>query len=353
MKEVKISNIQLGMLTFGFLYGSTAVANPAVAAKRDGWIALILGWTIGAFLILMYIHISKLNYRKNLNEILDACLGKVLGKVIMMLYILFFIYKAAINTRAFGEFMAIVSYPETPLIFLMSAFIIAAIYLAKSGLETIGRVAEIFVPLLPIPIIIVTTSMVTMKDYTGFEPVLLEVLPVIKSAAGIISTIVGDFIVFLMILPYTNSKKGRVRSTLWAYLSLGVFIMIIVVRNIKVIGPVLLEHFNYPAHVAAQLIPGLNIDPLIDINLLLGGGFKTVVFLYAAAKATAEMFKIDDYKPLVFAFAVFVLVTSFWIVPNAVELKRWNGSVAIILITIPFQVILPLAIFFISMIKAK
>jgi spore germination protein KB len=156
-----------------------------------------------------------------------------------------------------------------------------------------------------------------------------------------------------MILPHTNSEKGRLKATLWGYLSLGVIIMIIAVRNIIVIGPVLLEHFIYTAHIAAQLIPGISIDPLIDISLLLGGGFKTGVFLYAAVKATAEVFGIDEYKPLVWAFALFVIVASYWIVPDAVELKRWNGSLAIILLTIPFQVILPLAIFITSAVKRE
>ncbi|MCX7924071.1 MAG: endospore germination permease [Clostridia bacterium] len=351
MKEVKLSNIQLGLLTFGFLYGSTAILNPAMGAKRDAWIALILGWFTGFIFILGYLYISKLNQGKTLNEILEECFGKVLGKLAIAFYILFFLYKAVINIRGFGEFMAIVSYPETPLIFLMSVFMLAVIYVVKSGLATIGRLAEMLVPLMPIPILVVASSMVTMKNYSGFQPVLLEIAPVIKGAAGVVSTIFGDFILFLMVLPYTNKVKGRFKSSLLALMLLGVLLMIIVVRNLIVIGPVLIEHFIYAAHVSAQLVPGMNIDPLVDVNLLLGGGFKVALCLYAVTKATAELFKVESYKPLVSAFAVLAIVLAFWIIPSSIELRRWSGSLSIILVTIPAHVILPLAMLIVSIIK--
>ncbi|KNY25384.1 GerAB/ArcD/ProY family transporter [Pseudobacteroides cellulosolvens] len=204
MKEVKLSNIQLGMLALGFLYGSTAIVNPASAAKRDAWISVLLGWAIGAILILMVLYISKINKGKTLSEILLSCFGKVFGKIFMGFFIIFFLYKATINTRAFGEFMATVSYPETPLIVLMGVFILGAIYVARSGLACLGRVSEILVPLIPFPIFVVASSMITMKNYSGFQPMLMEVMPIIKSAASYIATISGDFIVFLMLLPYTN-----------------------------------------------------------------------------------------------------------------------------------------------------
>lgn len=351
MKEVKMSNIQLGMLTLGFLYGSIAIINPVIKAKRDGWLALILGFILGYLLILMYMHISRLHCGKTMTEILESCFGAVLGKMIIALYILFFIYKAVINTRGFGEFMAIVSYPETPLYFLMGTFILAAVYVARSGLATIGRISEILVPLIPIPVLLVSASIITMKNYSGFEPVLLEILPVIKSMFSTVSTSLGDFVVFLMILPYTNNEKSRLKAATVGILSLFFLMMLIVVRNLIVIGPVLIEHFSYPAHVASQLIPGISIDPLVDVNLLLGGGFKVAVFIYAAAKATAELFGIDNHEPFVCSFAVLIMVLAFWIVPDAITLRRWSGSISVILFTVPYQILFPFVIYIISIIK--
>ncbi|HEY9060723.1 MAG TPA: GerAB/ArcD/ProY family transporter [Pseudobacteroides sp.] len=175
--------------------------------------------------------------------------------------------------------------------------------------------------------------------------------PIIQSAFGVISTILGDSVVFLMILPYTNNEKGRLKAITAGILVLFPLLMLIVVRNLIVIGPVLIDHFTYPAHIASQLIPGTSIDPLVDVNLSLGGGFKVTVFLYAAAKTTAELFKLDSYEPLVSAFAVLFIVLAFWIVPDAITLTKWTGSIAGNVLTIPFHIVLPLTMLIISIIK--
>jgi len=351
MKVVKLSNIQLGMLTIGFLYGSSAITNPAMIAKRDAWIALIISWIIGAGIILMVLCISKLNNGKSLNEILENCFGIILGRVIIILYIIFFIYKAAFNTFSFGIFMVTVTYPETPLVVIMGIFIVSTTYVVKCGLSTIGKISEVLAPLIPIPIFLVSISIVTMKNYTGFQPILLEIGPVVKSVASTISTVIGDFIAFLMILPYTNKQEGRSKAVFWGYFIIGLLLMVIVIRTLIVIGPVLLDSFVYPAHVAAQLIPTINIDPLVDVNLILGGGFKVTIFLYAVSKMISELFKIKNHRVFVSAFAILSIVVSLWFFPEATELRKWTGSWEIIMVNTPFQIILPVIMLIISIAK--
>ena len=353
MENVKLSNIELGLLTLGFLYGSSAISNPAMEAKRDAWFALILSWIIGSGFILMTLYISKLNNGKCFTEILYSCFGEVLGKFVTILYILFFLYKAAINTGLFGMFMAAVSYPETPFTVIMGVFLIAVIYVVRCGLGTLGKISEILVPLIPLQVLIVAISIVTMKNYSGFQPMFLEIAPIIRSIADVISNISGDFIVFLMILPYTNDEKGRLKAAFCGFAGVGFILIIIVIRNLKVIGPELIENFIYPAHVAAQLIPYISIDPLIDLNLLLGEGFKVSVFLYAASKAIGEFFNLDNHKSLVCAIATLVIVIADWLIPNGVELKRWISSWAIFIWTAPFQLVFPLAMLIISAIKSR
>jgi spore germination protein KB len=255
------------------------------------------------------------------------------------------------NIRAFGEFMITVGYDGTPLWVLMGLLVIVIVYAIRSGLTTIGKMSEIFVPIIPIPILILSSSIITIHDFSVFKPILTEVAPVIKATGTVVTTIFGDFFVFLMILPYTNKEKGRFKAVYIALCVMELLHLMIVVRETMLIGPGLFENINYPAHVAAQMLKVINMDPVIDVNLLFGGSFKIIIHLYAAIKMTSELFGIEEYKPLVCAFAVLVFVIGYWVFPNPIEMQKYLKSIANIFYRFPFQTLFPILVLIISIVK--
>jgi spore germination protein KB len=302
-------------------------------------------------LVTIYLFISKLNEEKSFAGILENCFGKVIGKAIGLLYAFGFLHLAAMHINGFGEFMITVSYVDVPLYILIGVMILICVYVVRSGLETIGRLSELFAIITPLSVLLVFFSITTIGNYTGFEPMLLEVAPIIKGGVASAVTVYGDFIAFLMILPDTNNEKGRFKSIYITMIAIGLTVMSIVTRNIMLLGPELLGYFSYPSSVAAQLIPGISIDPIIDINLVIGGGARVVVYLYAATKMTAEVFEFEDYKPLVCAFAVFVLVAAYWVFPSSIEASKWSDSISSIIYCVPSKIILPVIILIISIVK--
>lgn len=353
MNHVKISNYQLALIAIAYFFGSSTISNPGISAKRDAWLAVILGILFSFLLITIYLFLSKINKRRNLVEIAEYCFGKIAGRIICAIYILFFLYNAAYNTRTFSEFIVTVSFPDTPLIAIILLLSICAFYLARSGLSTMGKVSEILTPVLPIAVIIVTTSLVYVSDYTGFKPMFLEIPAIFSSAIDITSNVFGDFVVFLMILPYTNDIKGRFKATYWAIFVTGLMTLIIATRNIQIIGPALSDYIQYPSHIAAQLIPGISIDVLVDINILIGSIVKVAVSLYAMSKITSQIFNIKEFKPVVTAFALFNIPVTFWIFPNAMDIFEWAKSLGDTLISLPVQLIIPVIMLIITIIKNK
>ncbi len=352
-RDVKISNYQLAIMLIGYFYGSTAIANPAIAAKRDAWLAVILGTLLGTLLVTLHLYISKINNGKNLVGILEYCFGKIAGKLICILYVLYFLYLSTYNARTFGEFMIAVSYPETPMIVLVTLLIICAVYAARSGLSVIGKTCEVLVPLLPAAVLVVTLSLLNTSDFTGFKPMLQDVDAVIKSSLDLVSNVYGDFVVFIMVLPYTTSAKGRFKATYWAIAVTFAILFTTSSRNIQLIGPALTDYFRYPTHVAAQMIPGISIDPLVDMNLLIGGGVKATLSIYGCAKITGEIFGIENCKPLIAVFALVPIVLGFWFFPDAVELYHWAKSMGDSVLSIFPQLLIPIAILIISIVKNR
>ena len=148
IREVKISGYQLGILIMGFLFGSSAVLNPAVAAGQDAWLANIFGLVQGLGLIWIYVKLSLLNQEQSLVEILKAHFGKYLGTLVTLLYISYFIHLAALVLRDFGEHMAVSVFFDTPEVFIMGCFALLVGYCLRSGLEVTARAAEMLIPYL-------------------------------------------------------------------------------------------------------------------------------------------------------------------------------------------------------------
>ena len=79
---------------------------------------------------------------------------------------------------------------------------------------------------------------------------------------------------------------------------------------------------TFVPHLVSLLIPGLNVEPLVDTNLLIGGGVKISVCIYAAARAVSQVAHIDDYRKLTGAITTFCVVLSLWEYENQIEMSQ-------------------------------
>jgi len=103
IRKEYISPIQLTMLIIGYILGSSVVSYPAKGAGRDAWIAHLIAWVLGGVLLFIYVMIAKLNSEKTLMEILKEHFGKILGSIIGVLYIFYFIHIASLTSTLFSS----------------------------------------------------------------------------------------------------------------------------------------------------------------------------------------------------------------------------------------------------------
>lgn len=349
MEKEKISSLQLFMLMTGFLFGSTLIINPITSAKNDGWLAIIIGGIGGTLLLRMYATISALNPSKNFAEILKSHLGKVLGNVLALLYVWYFTHLASLVLRNFGSFMTTTAYLYTPLEVIIVIFAIIIVYAVNSGIEVVSRVSEILVPVIPVIAVLISIGIVTVHDFTAFLPLLENgIQPVIKAAYAFLTFPFGETIAFLMIFPHLNRRENLRRvSALSALSATGLFLFIFF-RDITALGSHFIYQATYVPHITSVLIPGINLEPLFDINLLIGGGIKIPICLYAASTMLADIIGAGDYRKLTTALLTFCVVLSIWIYENIFEMFNWAENVWPYY-SIPFQFAIPLILLLLSL----
>lgn len=352
----KISAFQLFLWMLTFTFGDMSIINPAVGhgAGQDSWIGFGIGWILGIFIMLMYMKIIKLNPSKNIIEILKDCFGKYLGITFGIFYIVYFMYANSLIVREFGEYIYIVNYPDTPIIFIMASLVFLVSFAVRGGPEIIARVYGILVYVFVFFVITVSLLLIPHIQFMNILPILESGwYPIFKSSLSTVAFPFGELVVFMMIYDNVNNNENIKKAAFSAMMIGGTIIFITILRDIMVLGPKLLENLTFPAQTSSELIPDpMNISPLIAVNLIIGSSAESSTYLYAATKGVAQMLNLDDHRPFIFPMALLLLILCMW---NYNDIFQFFASVSevYVYLAIPFQVIIPFIIMIISLSKKR
>ncbi|MHC0038188.1 GerAB/ArcD/ProY family transporter [Pseudoneobacillus sp. C159] len=318
MKE-KISLWQLFILIILSTLGSSIVVNIGVKADNNAWIAILIACLSGLFLVYLYLQLLYWFPKKNLFEILDICLGKWVGRLIGFLYITYFFLLAAYVVRDFGELMVSTIYLLTPIEFIHLTLILLVLYIVMLGIEVLGRSAEIFFPYAFVFLLFVGLGIVFSGELKleNLEPILQDgAMQVLNPALReVIHFPFGEFIVFMVIIPYTTLFKKAAKTSVLAYLVSGLLLTYSSILQISTLG-VLKNRVNFPLLSAARNISLLNfierVDLLIVFIMMLGIIVKVSILFYGGLKGLENIFHLP-YRSFGFPMAMIIALFSIWI----------------------------------------
>ncbi|WMJ81673.1 endospore germination permease [Clostridium sp. MB40-C1] len=352
----KISAFQLFLWMLTFTFGDMSIINPAVGygAGQDSWIGFGIGWILGLFIMLMYMTIIKLNPSKTIIQILKDCFGKCLGIILGICYIVYFMYANSLVVREFGEYIYIINYPDTPILFIMASLVFLVSFAAKKGPEIIARVYGILVYVFIFFVIMISLLLIPHIQFMNILPVLENGWhPIFRSSISSVAFPFGELVIFMMIYDNVNDNENIKKAAFSAMMIGGAIIFITILRDIMVLGPSLLENLTFPGQTSSELIPDpMNISPLIAINLIIGSSAESSTYLYASTKGVAQLLNLNDHRPFVFPMAILLLILCIW---NYRDIFQFFNSVSEVYVyfAIPFQVIIPFVIMIISLSKKK
>lgn len=321
MKE-NISLWQLFILILLFHLGSAIVVNLGEEAGNSAWISILIACVAGLILVGIYFKLLNWFPNKNLFEILEVCLGKWLGRLIGILYITYFFLIASFVLRDFGELMVSTIFTRTPLEFIHLTMILLILYILLLGIEVLGRISEIFIPY-ALTFLLFLGVGIALSGELDIE----NIFPIfgvgIKSILKPVFTELmffpfGEFIAFMVIIPYVTKVQYAVKTGVSAYLLSGLFLCYSSFLQITTLGS-LKNRANFPLLSAARDISLLNfierVDLLIVFIMMLGIIVKVSVFFYGGMKGLENIFQIP-YRSFAFPMAMIVALSSIMIGEN-------------------------------------
>lgn len=314
----KITTIQTIALVTTTTIGIGILSLPrdvALIANSDGWLLVIIGGIltlVGSFFTAKLI---KNHPQKTIIEISEQNWGKAFSYIVGLLFIIFFTLMSAMVTRTFADVLNAFMLQKTPKEFIIITQMLLVVYLIRHGIEPIGRIAEIMLPILIIPIFILYLIALPEADFTELLPFLQT--PFKNLVTGCIITMYSflGFEVLLMMGPFIQ-KPQRLPKIMFisilTVLLLYLYITIIVFASMGVEDTKVLL-WPGMSIIRTIMAPGGIFERLDAAVMALWtiASFTTISgYYFAAALAFSKITKAKEFKPFVMTLFPWIYITS-------------------------------------------
>ncbi|TYR99230.1 GerAB/ArcD/ProY family transporter [Rossellomorea vietnamensis] len=323
-------------------------------AESDGWISIIAAGCWIQVMLLVYVGLYIKVKKDHFHALLEEVLGKSLGYLTAILYVLYFLSVAVLILTLFNEIIDIWVLPRTPNWIIGIIMVFLGYYLGKESVQILARFNVLVTPILFIMFLLITYA---LKDAQ-----ILYLLPI--GEAGVKNILLGSreallamlgFEILLVILPLTdanNKKKLKyvslsniVLTLSYCYLSIINF-MFYSPEELKIVPQPLLyilKSFSF------QIIERTDLLFLTIWVVTVFTSFVNYYFLaVSAARPLVKSSGIQRKLPLI--FAILILTVNFFTNENNVYLVD-KVSKVITNSSYAFVIVIPLILLFAAYIK--
>lgn len=310
-EKVQISPVQLTFLFITLVISTADIFLPsyvAQEAKRDSWISAILASLMMIPVLFVYLKLYKNHEGKSLVEMFTGIVGSFAGRIIGFMYAFYFF------TVAIGAIMSLSIVLNTTFLNLTPSWVIVvisilvAMYGAGSNVEVIARVNEILLPAGMGALVFLLLLNIGEYDFNFFRPVLAEgILPPVRGSIVILGYLC-ETIVIMQMVHFVN-KPEKIKLALFMGLLFTSTSFLSGTLIYAVFGP-LTEIFVTPSLELARFSSIgkyiQNLDVLILAIWITGIYVKIMIFIYSGSYAVAQVFRLKDYKSVIFPIGFFI-----------------------------------------------
>lgn len=357
----RISNYQLFAITVLFQIGTTIIFGFSSSAGRDAWISVLLSTFLGAMAILLYLALMHMHPGLTLVEWYPQQFGRWIGTPIGWLYPLLLIYDAG---RALGDLRDLIPttiLPTTPDGVTLGIFMLLVAYVLFCGIETLGRLGEIWLPILMLTfilelILIASSDIVYLENLQpmagqGWGKIVNAVWPL-----GVTQTF-GETIGLAMIWPLVNQQKKIVRTTILATVLIGFMLALLDAMAVAVLGEATFSRSIYPLYIMIQQINITdfiqNLDALGVIYFLTTTFFKISIQLFGAIYGMQKLTQVKNCRIFILPVAFIVLFLGLKMASSVVDHLDVGLKVLPYNLWIPLFFVLPSILFIVAWIRRK
>jgi len=318
----RISTHQFMTLGAAVLMGTTFLPVASIVTGvggRDGWMSVLPGFAMGIPYGLMVLWLAKLYPHKNLLQISETLLGKWIGKIIGVIYIMITAYFGGLLLGQVGDIYQTSIMHLTPISVFYLGGLLIVFYLVRSGIEVFARFSEVTFPLIVIALVLNVGLSIPRIEQGELMPILSEGLKPLFWGGVKVLPFPMEFILFLAgiltFLPTGKQELGQLKKGLWrAVFLVGILDTLVALIEILVFGPT----------ETVRLVYGLLVlGKMVEISRTISG----IESLFLGVWLGALVIKIGAF-----------FFMSTWGIDTVFGLKglKWNLTLGVVFVVIAF-----------------
>lgn len=303
-----ISTMQIGMTIL-------LTINPSIAvAKQDAWISILFSSLFSVGLAYVQTRISIMYPNESLVTYAPKILGKMVGHIVILLYVIYWYTVLAIILRQYADFMIGTILERTPIMIPIIGMLLVAAYVSFAGIEVLARCSEVLGPIILLGIMVPLLLNLSQIKISNLLPVMAD-NSLSQLFQGMLPTasFLGDNILLMMILPFLANPRNGVKGAVWGSVVAGFFTVLSAVECIAIFGYSTSSRQTYPfLNLVRYISFGFlqNLDSIVVSIWIMGIFIKVSLYLFAASYGSAQWFGVKRWRIVIFIAAPIALLLA-------------------------------------------
>ena len=356
----KINKTQLAVILINSIIGVEALALPSALStevKTDGWIVLLAAGFMAIFLMTLINSVAIKYPGKSMVEFGRELVPRPLADLISLIYMVEFIIIGGLVLKFFNEVISVFLLSKTPSQVINISMLLVAIYMVRSGIESMGRFFILSTVILLVPVLIKGLAILPDIEIINYLPVFnTSPIKILKAIPKTISSFAGFQILFFITF-FVKEDKKNVRK--YNIAAMGFIILMYLMTFLVTMGKygenkLRIQLWPVMSLMRSIQIPSTfleNIDALVMSVWIVSVFTSLSVALYGSSFIFSRVLKTNEMKPFVIPVAALVLLVGN--LPENIAEKIYYSNIAVNFISMITLAIVPITYFTISKIKDK
>ena len=356
--------ITLRQITFMYLFISISSIlrqvpqNLALDAGRSGYISPL--WSALVLAPLTAIVISLIASYPGLNfyEIMVHLLGKILAKLVILIYLLWLLVNITAKVSAYNLTLQLTLMPRTRASFFMLVLAVMVFYALLRGIKTIFRFSELTLSSILILFAIMFICALSRIRYDYLIRVSMTNIGKTIYAAKHVASIGGNIVIALFFADKLGLATGKtqLRKLWWGAAVFVAFSFVIVIFTFGISGSSLTANTPFPFYITVKSISFFNIferfEVLVTLICLLSDFATICILTILILRCLTWLFDLEDCFYLCIPLAMIIFYLNYYISSTQFEFNYLYKNI-IENLNLLFQYCIPLLLAFASAIRKK
>ncbi|PKM77511.1 MAG: hypothetical protein CVU90_06595 [Firmicutes bacterium HGW-Firmicutes-15] len=354
MNQNTLSSQQIAFLLLIFLLGSALIFIPETYAGRDAWLATILASLSGWYILYAIISLQNKFPGISIVKLSELSLGKIAGTILNLL--LFWAIFIVLLTFVFDLVVFLqITYSALSSVFLVSIIILAAAYCLYKGVNTIGRLGELFIWITLFFTILGFLLAMPLMNSSNLTPVLANWKSLIAGTYYGADWPATELIIFAFFLPMVNDLKEKQKQIYWWYFMGVVLLVLKNAQILSILGMYKASILRFPLFEVFRFITIADFQrvELFFFILWFIIGFMVILIYYQGLLlGLKEMLILKDYKVLILPVGICIVVFNIYMFPSDIEYLA-TGIRYIPFFSLPVHILYPTIILIATKLRQK